>query len=96
MAEESEKAARSKRTRAVLDRVEDGGRAVVQLGDDERALVELPVELLPEAVEDGDHLTITVSLDRESRAAAAERIKSLRERLERRTGAQPDRKDFKL
>ncbi|HYN84482.1 MAG TPA: DUF3006 family protein [Pyrinomonadaceae bacterium] len=95
MAEESEKTGKPRRTRAVVDRVEDGGRAVVEL-DGGGELLELPVELLPEGVEDGDHLTITVALDKESRSSAAERIKSLRERLERRSGTSPGQKDFKL
>ncbi|HEX5708007.1 MAG TPA: DUF3006 domain-containing protein [Pyrinomonadaceae bacterium] len=95
MAEESEKTGKPKRTRATLDRVEDGGRAVLELGDDGEQ-VEVPAALLPEGASDGDHLLITVALDKGSRAEAAERIKSLRERLERRGGATPDQKDFKL
>lgn len=76
---------RSKKTRAVIDRVEDGGRAVVQLGEDSANLCELPAELLPDGAADGDHLVITVRLERDSRAAAEERIRALQERLERRT-----------
>lgn len=95
MAEDSQGRGRQRRTRAVLDRVEDGGRAVLHVGEDEGETVEVPAALLPEGASDGDHFVITVAFDRESRAAASERIKSLRERLERR-GARPDQKDFKL
>lgn len=93
--EESEKTAKPRRTRAVVDRVEDGGRAVLQL-DDGGELIELPVELLPEGVADGDHLVITVAADLDARDSAAERIRDLRERLQRRSGASRGRKDFKL
>ena len=84
----------TKRTRAVIDRIEDGDRAVVQLGDDKSALVDLPVELLPDGASDGDHLTINVKIDRGSRASAEERIRALQERLEKRGGE--SKKDFKL
>ena len=84
----------TKRTRAVIDRIEDGGRAVVQLGDDKSALVDLPVELLPEGASDGDHLTINVKIDRGARASAEERIRALQEKLEKR--GEQGRKDSKL
>jgi len=84
MADESEKSGKSKRTRAVIDRVEDGGKAVVQLGDDGAALFDLPAALLPDGAADGDHLVITVRLEPESRDAAVDRIRALQERLEKR------------
>jgi hypothetical protein len=83
-AEDSEKRTTTKRTRAVIDRIEDGGRAVVQLGDDKSALVDLPVSLLPEGASDGDHLIISVKLDRASRDSTSERIRALQEKLEKR------------
>ena len=89
MSDDSENGGKSKRTRARIDRVEDGGTAVVQLGDDKANLVDLPAELLPEGAADGDHLVITVRLARESRAAAEDRIRALQERLEKR-GKQGD------
>ena len=85
--------AESKRTRGVVDRIEDGGTAVVLVGEDEGEQVELPASLLPEGVEGGDHLNITVSLDRDSRKSAEDRVKSLQEKLEQRGGGQ---KNFKL
>jgi hypothetical protein len=84
MSDESEKGGKSKRTRGVIDRVEDGGTAVVQLGDDASNLVELPAGLLPDGASDGDHLVITVRLEAESRDAAVDRIRALQERLEKR------------
>jgi hypothetical protein len=86
MSEDTEKGGRSKRTKAVIDRIEDGGAAVLQLGDDKGALVDLPAEFLPEGAADGDRLVITVKLEPEERAAAVDRIKALQERLEKRGG----------
>jgi len=73
-----------KRTRGVVDRIEDGGRAVVLVGEDEDEQVELPASMLPEGAGGGDHLNITVSLDRGSRQSAEDRIRALQEKLERR------------
>ncbi len=75
---------KSKRTRAVVDRVEDGGTAVLHVGEDEEHKVELPASLLPEGAEGGSHLVITVKLDEDSRASAEDRIKALQEKLEKR------------
>lgn len=85
MTDDTEKGGKSQKTRAVIDRIEDGGVAVVQLGDDEANLVNLPAALLPDGASDGDHLTITVKLERGERASAEERIKALQERLEKRS-----------
>ena len=84
MSEDSEKGGKSKRTRAVIDRMEDGGKAVVQVGDDAAALFDLPAALLPDGAADGDHLVITVRLEPESRDAAVDRIRALQERLSKR------------
>ena len=75
---------KSKRTRAVVDRVEDGRTAVVHVGEDETVAVDLPAAMLPEGAEGGSHLVITVKLDDAARASAEDRIKALQERLERR------------
>jgi len=75
---------KSKRTRGVVDRIEDGGRAVLLVGEDEGEQLELPASMLPEGAEGGDHLNITVSLDRGSRQSAEDRIRALQEKLERR------------
>ncbi|HEX8687382.1 MAG TPA: DUF3006 domain-containing protein [Pyrinomonadaceae bacterium] len=90
---EHQKPGRSKRTRAVVDRVEDGGTAVLLVGDEELK-VELPASLLPEGAEGGSHLLIDLSLDEESRRAAEGRVRALQEKLEKRGGE--GRKDFKL
>jgi hypothetical protein len=87
MSEDSERGSESKKTKAVVDRVEDGGVAVVHLGDDEGETVDLPASLLPDGVSDGDHLTITVRVERASRASAEERIRALQERLANRGGS---------
>lgn len=79
-----DKQEKSKRTRAVVDRVEDGGWAVVLVGEGGDVSVDLPSELLPEGAEGGSHLVITVKLDEGSRASAEERIRALQEKLERR------------
>ena len=84
MTDDSEKSGKTKRTRAVIDRVEDGRKAVVQLGDGEGDSFDLPAELLPDGAADGDHLVITVRLEPESRDAAVDRIRALQERLSKR------------
>jgi hypothetical protein len=90
-----EKGGKSKRTRAVVDRIEDGGLAVLHVGEDEETKVELPASLLPEGTEPGSHLVINVSLDEDSRRGAEDRVKALQERLEKRGGGE-GQKNFKL
>jgi hypothetical protein len=92
---DEEKTARSKRTRAVVDRVEDGGTAVLHVGDDEETKVELPASLLPEGAESGSHIVIDVSLDEGSRKASEDRVRALQEKLEKRGGGEGP-KSFKL
>jgi hypothetical protein len=81
-----EKGEKSKRTRAVVDRLEDGGTAVLLVGDEEETKVEVPASLLPEGAESGSHLVINVSLDEGARKAAEDRVKALQEKLEKRGG----------
>ena len=85
---------KSKRTRGVIDRIEDGGTAVVLVGEDEKESLDVPASLLPAGAEGGDHLSITVALDKESRASAEGRVKALQEKLEKRGAS--GRKNFKL
>ena len=92
---DQEKRALSKPIHAVIDRIEDGAMAVLWAGDDEKTRIELPASLLPAGASDGDHLRITIALDRESREAATDRIKKLQDQLIQRSGTQ-DQKDFKL
>ena len=90
-----EKGEKSKRTRAVVDRIEDGGVAVLHVGEDEETKVELPASLLPEGAGSGSHLVINVSLDEGARKAAEDRVKALQEKLEKRGGGE-GQKSFKL
>ena len=81
----SSSGAQSARFRAVIDRIEDGDWAVLMLGDDGKTEVDFPRALLPEGASDGDHLRLTVTLDKESRQEAERRIKALQEELEQRS-----------
>jgi hypothetical protein len=90
----SDEKGRSKRARAVIDRIEDGGTAVVFVGEDEHK-VELPASLLPEGAEPGSHLSINITLDEASRREAEERVKALQEKLEKRGGGE-GQQNFKL
>jgi len=90
---EEKQGGKSKRTRAVIDRIEDGGTAVLLAGEDELK-VELPASLLPEGAEDGSHLVLNISLDETSRKEAEERVKAFQEKLEKRGGE--GQKNFKL
>jgi hypothetical protein len=92
---EEKQGGRSRRTRAVVDRIEDGGTAVLYVGEDESLKVELPASLLPEGAESGSHLSINVSLDEASRRESEGRVKALQEKIEKRGGG-GGRKDFKL
>lgn len=93
--ERQEQKGASSQIRAVIDRIEDDGLAVLLVGDDSKTQVDLPVSLLPKGASDGDHLRITISLDRRSRAEAEERIKKLQDELQKQSGTE-DKKDFKL
>jgi hypothetical protein len=89
------KRAASRQLHAAIDRVEDNKMAVLLFGDDEKTQVDVPLSLLPEGASDGDHLRITISIDKESRDAAASRVKNLQDKLAQASGTQ-DQKDFKL
>jgi len=69
--------------------------AVLMVGDGGKTQVDVPLSLLPEGAADGDHLRITITLDRESREGASARVKRLQDKLAAKGGAQ-DEKDFKL
>lgn len=85
----------SKRTRGVIDRIEDDGMAVVLVGEEEGVSLDVPASLLPEGAEEGDHLSISIALDKESRRSAEDRVKALQEKLEKRGGSS-EQKNFKL
>ena len=70
---EQTKRAATKQVRAEIDRIEDGGVAVLVVGDDRKTQVDVPASLLPEGASDGDHLRITITLDKEGGPAADDR-----------------------
>jgi hypothetical protein len=78
---------------ASVDRIEDGRLAVLIIGDVEQELV-VPVEHLPEGVQDGDWLRVEIEdnelvhaeLDIEAKKAASERIEEKMQRLRSRGG----------
>ncbi len=80
---------------AVIDRIEDGDIAVVLLGDDNKQQIDLPVAFLPNGASDGDHLRISITLDKQTRAAAEENVKKMQDELTARSSTQ-DQKNFKL
>jgi hypothetical protein len=95
-AENQKKRVAAKPIHAVVDRIEDGGMAVLLLDDDKKTQVDIPAALLPDGASDGDHLRINITRDGATRAAAEDRIKKLQERLTRTSGGDEEQKDFKL
>jgi hypothetical protein len=95
MPDDEKKGASPDGIHAVIDRIEDNDMAVILLGDEEREQIDLPIAYLPEGASDGDHLRITIALDRESRKGAEEEIRRLQDELENRSGTK-GRKNFKL
>ncbi len=93
--DEGEKRGVSKLSSAVIDRIEDGRMAVLLIGEDGKTQVDVPVSLLPEDARAGDHLRITITVDRSTRKAAEDRIKKLQDELRAQSGTN-DKKDFKL
>lgn len=94
MARNALRSEKSSAVRAVIDRVEDGGVAVLLVGDG-RTQVDVPRDLLPEGAREGDHLRIKFSLDAPARAGAEDRIAKLQEDLEAR-GNTASKKDFNV
>jgi hypothetical protein len=78
---EAESAARSNTIHAVIDRIEDNDMAVILLGDDEQAQIDMPVSFLPAEATEGDHLSITIKLDDDARDAMTDKIRKLQEEL---------------
>lgn len=85
----------SKQTRAVIDRIEDEGMAVLLAGDDEKIRLDVPVSLLPEGARDGDHLRVTIALDKQARDEAEKSIRRIQEELKAESHTE-GKKDFKL
>jgi hypothetical protein len=93
--DEQSKRAASRHLSAAIDRIEDNEMAVLLVGDDGKTQLDVPVALLPEGASDGDHLRITISLDKGSSEDAAARVKKLQDKLAQAGGAE-EQKDFKL
>lgn len=80
--------------RAVIDRIEDEGMAVL-LFDGHEEQFDIPLALLPQGATDGDHLNIAFTIDRDARADAEERIRKLQQQLEDQSGTS-GQTDFKI
>ncbi|HKQ99778.1 MAG TPA: DUF3006 domain-containing protein [Pyrinomonadaceae bacterium] len=93
--ESGQKRSASKQSRAEIDRIEDDKMAVLLIGDDGKTQLDVPLELLPEGACGGDHLRITISIDKGSRDEAAGRVKKLQDKLAESDGA-GGQKDYKL
>jgi hypothetical protein len=65
--------------RAVVDRIEDGF-AVLLFGDQE-IKVDMPRELLPHDLKEGDILNVTVEVDQRSTQAQRQKIEGLLQKL---------------
>jgi hypothetical protein len=101
-----EAGAESVEVRAVVDRVEDGGIAVLSL-EGYKSTLDVPLARLPKDTADGDHLRLTfdgepsartlkkATADRGARSSAEDRVKKTQERLEKLSGTE-GKKDFKL
>ncbi|HUQ31913.1 MAG TPA: DUF3006 domain-containing protein [Pyrinomonadaceae bacterium] len=85
----------SKQIRAEINRIEDNDMAVLMVGDDAKTKLDFPLALLPEGAGEGDHLRINISLDKESKDAASDRVKKLQDKLAQ-AGGTEGQKDFKL
>ena len=99
MVEDDKRKARaraSEQIHAAIDRIEDGGMAVLLVGEDEKTKVDIPASLLPKGAAVGDHLRITITLDRESGDAARERVRKLQEELKQQSNEPEEKKNFKL
>lgn len=78
------------KVRVVIDRIEDGGLAVLEIEGLMGDFV-WPVEFLPETVHEGSILNFTIEDDPEAEAAQREKIRKLQEELLRRTREQENR-----
>ncbi len=88
------KGGKSNAVRAVIDRIEDNGIAVLTIGDN-KTTIDVPVAALPEGVGDGDHLQLKFSLDKDAKASAEDRIAKLQQQMEQSSGT-TGQKDFKV
>lgn len=93
--DDKRKHASSRQIRAVLDRIEDNKMAVLSVGDDGKMQLDVPLALLPEGASDGDHLRLTIALDKAAGDEAKVRVKKLQDKLAQ-AGDAVEQKDFKL
>ena len=70
-------------TRVVVDRIE-GDLAVLVLYEDDAVKFNLPVRLLPQGLNEGDHLRISFAADEASRDSERKRIGNLLDELKKR------------
>ena len=96
MSDKTQNAPKEVSIHAVIDRFEDNDLAVLLVGEDESEQVDWPVKLLPEGVQDGDHLRVTITIDKQSRQAREKRVEELRDRLLKRSSDTASKKNFKL
>lgn len=80
--------------KGVIDRIEDRAIAVIVL-DDESESINLPLSRLPAGTVEGDHLSIVISIDKQSRAIAERETRNIMDDLEKRSGTK-GQKNFKL
>jgi len=68
--------------KATIDRIE-GKMAVLLMGEDGKAKVNMPLSLLPEGSKEGDILSISIELDPEATEKAKERVAGMMEKLKK-------------
>ena len=66
--------------KAVIDRFEED-KAVLLVGEDEDVKVAFPKEYLPEEAEEGDYLSVDISIDMEATEAARAEAEALLKEL---------------
>ncbi len=70
--------------KVTLDRIE-GDMAVFLVRNDESIMFDMPLDLLPEGVREGDILDILITIDEKATYDSNERVSSLMERLKRKS-----------
>lgn len=68
--------------KATIDRIE-GKMAVLLMGEDGKAKVNMPLSLLPEGCKEGDILSVSIELDPEATSQAKERVAGMMEKLKK-------------
>jgi predicted RNA-binding protein (virulence factor B family) len=79
--------------KVVIDRIE-GDLAVLLISDNEELSLNVPRAYLPKGVKEGDHLEVSFTIDKQSRAEAERRAKELLDKLTK--DSDPSQKKFKL